>query len=341
MNTFERYLSIWIALAIAAGIALGEFFPALFDSVAAVEVFQINLPVAVLVWAMIFPMMAAIDFSQLRKARQYTKGIVLTTVINYGIKPFTMLFFGWLFLVVLFGQWLGPEQAQEYLVGLILLGVAPCTAMVFVWSYLSDGDPQYTLLQVSVNDLLMLVLFIPLVRLLVGVTDVDLPFGTLITSVLLFVALPLLAGYLANRALLPKYGEKWYTDTFMARLKPFSMLALILTVVLLFAFQGQTILQQPIVIALIAVPLLIQSYAIFGLTWFIGRKLHLPYRQCAPASMIGTSNFFELAVAVAIALFGVQSGAALATVVGVLIEVPVMLSLVALAKRWRYSEAEN
>ncbi|MFW5659531.1 MAG: ACR3 family arsenite efflux transporter, partial [Bacteroidota bacterium] len=331
MNSFERYLTLWVTLAIAIGIAMGHYFPAQFEAVADIELFQINLPVAVLVWAMIFPMMAAIDFSQLRRAKQYTKGIVLTSVINYGIKPFSMLLFGWLFLVLLFGQWLGPAQAQEYLVGLILLGVAPCTAMVFVWSYLSDGDPQYTLLQVSVNDLLMLVLFIPLVRLLVGVTDVNLPFGTLITSVLLFVALPLLAGYLVNRALMPKYGEKWYTDTFLARLKPFSMLALVLTVVLLFAFQGQKILQQPIVIALIAVPILIQSYSIFGLTWFLGRKMNLPYQQCAPAAMIGTSNFFELAVAVAIALFGVQSGAALATVVGVLIEVPVMLSLVAIA----------
>ncbi len=336
MNNFERYLTLWVALAIAVGIALGHYFPAQFEALAGIELFQINLPIAVLIWAMIFPMMAAIDFSQLRQARQYTKGILLTSVINYGIKPFTMLLFGWLFLVVLFAGWLSPEQAQEYLVGLILLGVAPCTAMVFVWSYLSDGDPQYTLLQVSVNDLLMLVLFVPLVRLLVGVTDIDLPFGTLLTSVILFVVLPLFAGYLANRMLLPKYGESWFKTRFLARLKPFSMLALILTVVLLFAFQGQRILQQPIIIVLIAVPILVQSYSIFGLTWLLGRKLKLPYQQCAPAAMIGTSNFFELAVAVAIALFGVQSGAALATVVGVLIEVPVMLSLVALAKRWRY-----
>lgn len=336
MTIFERYLTLWVSLAIAAGITMGHFFKAAFAAVNQLTLFQVNLPIVVLIWAMIFPMMAAVDFSALRNLKHYSKGIALTSVVNYAIKPFAMFFWGWFFLIVLFGSWLPKELAREYLAGLILLGVAPCTAMVFVWSYLSGGDPQYTLLQVSVNDLLMLVLFVPLVQLLLGLGNISLPVGTLFVSVLLFVVLPLAAGYAVNRWLLPRRGKAWYEGVFLARLKPYSMAALLLTVVLLFAFQGETILHQPTSILLIAAPLLVQSYSIFGFTWWLGRRLHLPYAQCAPAAMIGTSNFFELAVAVAIAVFGINSGAALATVVGVLIEVPVMLSLVRIARRLRY-----
>jgi ACR3 family arsenite transporter len=285
---------------------------------------------------MIYPMMLQIDFSSIKHVGKAPKGLILTLVVNWLIKPFTMAFFAWIFFDQLFSAFIEPELAGEYIAGAILLGVAPCTAMVFVWSYLTDGDPNYTLVQVSINDLIILVAFVPLVGLLLGITDVNRPYDTLVASVVIFVVVPLVAGVITNKLLIKKYGDTWFKEQFLPRFKPVSIVALLLTLVLLFAFQGSTILSNPLIILLVAVPLIIQSYFVFFITWFAGRKLQLRHAVCAPAAMIGTSNFFELAVAVAIALFGLGSPAALVTVVGVLVEVPVMLSLVALANNWRY-----
>ncbi len=336
MPFFERYLSVWVALCIAAGIGIGYVAGDSMQVLADIEIYRVNLPIAVLIWLMIYPMMLQIDFSSIKNVGKAPKGLILTLTVNWLIKPFTMAFFAWVFFEHLYSAYIDPELAGEYIAGAILLGVAPCTAMVFVWSYLTDGDPNYTLVQVSVNDLIILVAFVPLTGLLLGITDVEIPYGTLVASVLIFVVVPLLAGVITNKLLIRKHGEDWFTNTFMPRLKPVSISALLLTLLLLFAFQGTNISDNPLIILLIAVPLVIQSYFIFFLTWFSGRKLHLPHAICSPASMIGTSNFFELAVAVAIALFGLQSPAALVTVVGVLVEVPVMLSLVALANKWKY-----
>jgi ACR3 family arsenite transporter len=285
---------------------------------------------------MIFPMMVQVDFSQLGSVKKQPKGILLTLVINWLIKPFSMAAISWFFFTKVFETWLTPEQAEQYLAGAILLGVAPCTAMVFVWSYLTKGNPLYTLVQVSINDLIILVAFIPLVGLLLGLTDITIPYETLVTSVIMFVAIPLSTGYIARTIIIASKGMEWFEDAFLRMLKPVSILALLSTLILLFAFQGEVIISNPFVILLIAVPLTIQTYLIFFVAWSMGRWLKLPHAICSPASMIGASNFFELAVAVAIALFGLNSGAALATVVGVLIEVPVMLSLVRLSNKWRY-----
>ncbi|MFO7744336.1 MAG: ACR3 family arsenite efflux transporter [Psychroflexus sp.] len=336
MGKFERYLTLWVALAIIAGIGIGKFAGDSIEFLSDLEIAKVNIPVAILVWMMIYPMMVQIDFSSLKNVTKNSKGIGLTLVINWLIKPFTMAFFAWLFLDQIFSAYLNPEDAQQYIAGAIILGAAPCTAMVFVWSYLTKGDANYTLVQVSLNDLILLVLFIPIVRLLLGVTNIEIPYDTLIYSVLIFVVIPLTAGYISNKYLINKYGLEWFNSVFLAKLKPMSMIALITTLVLLFAFQGQKILDNPFDILLIAVPLTIQTYFIFFITWFIGRYLKLKHNVCAPSAMIGASNFFELAVAVAISLFGLNSGASLATVVGILIEVPVMLSLVALANKWRY-----
>jgi len=333
---FEKYLTAWVLLCIAVGIALGQLAGSGMQVVADLEHNQVNLPVAVLIWLMIYPMMVQIDFGSIARIGRDMKGLSLTVVVNWLVKPFTMAFFAWLFFDHLYSAWLEPELAQEYIAGAILLGAAPCTAMVFVWSYLSGGDPNYTLVQVSVNDLILLVLFVPIVQLLLGITGIAIPMDVLITSVVVFVVIPLVAGYLTNRWLIRTRGEEWFKTGFLPKLKPISIAALLLTLVLLFSFQGSKILANPFHILLIAGPLALQTYFIFFLTWKGGRLLKLPYRTCAPASMIGASNFFELAVAVAIALFGLNSGAALVTVVGVLIEVPIMLHLVRLAKRWRY-----
>jgi len=310
------------------------------DSIAVIsswEIAHVNIPVAVLIWMMIYPMMVQVDFASLRNTGKNIKGLGLTVAVNWLIKPFTMAFFAWIFFDHLYSAWLAPDQADEYIAGAILLGAAPCTAMVFVWSYLSGGDPNYTLVQVSVNDLILLVAFVPIVQFLLGITDFHIPYDVLITSVVVFVVIPLGAGYLTHRWLVLRKGKEWLTGRFLPALRPFSIAALLMTLVLLFAFQGPQILGQPQNILLIAIPLTIQTYVIFFLSWHVGRYLRLPYQVCAPASMIGASNFFELAVAVAIALFGLDSGAALATVVGVLIEVPIMLSLVHIAQRWRYT----
>jgi ACR3 family arsenite transporter len=333
---FEKYLTAWVLLCIGVGIALGELAGSGMQVVADLEYNHVNLPVAVLIWLMIYPMMVQIDFGSITRIGRDVKGLSLTVVVNWLIKPFTMAFFAWLFFDYLYSAWLEPELAQEYIAGAILLGAAPCTAMVFVWSYLSGGDPNYTLVQVSVNDLILLLLFVPIVQLLLGITGISIPMEVLITSVVVFVVIPLVAGYLTNRWLIRTRGEDWFKTVFLPTLKPVSIAALLLTLVLLFAFQGQKILANPFHILLIAIPLALQTYFIFFLTWKGGRLLKLPYRTCAPASMIGASNFFELSVAVAIALFGLNSGAALATVVGVLIEVPIMLHLVRIAKRMQY-----
>ena len=339
MGFFERYLSVWVFSCIILGVVLGKFFGASIVVLSEMNVANVNLPVAVLVWLMIYPMMVQIDFSSLKDVGKNPRGLVLTVVINWLIKPFTMAFFAWIFFDKLYSAWISPEQAKEYIAGAILLGAAPCTAMVFVWSYLTNGDPEYTLVQVSVNDLILLIAFIPIVKFLLGITDISIPYDTLMTSVVIFVVIPLTAGYLSHKVLFKSHGEDWFKQVFLSKLKPVSIMALLTTLVLLFAFQGDKIISSPFHIALIAVPLAIQTYFIFFIAWFMGRRMQLPHCILSPASMIGASNFFELAVAVAIALFGLNSGAALVTVVGVLIEVPVMLSLVKLSNKWRFESA--
>ena len=336
IGVFEKYLTLWVALCIAAGIAIGHFAGDSIGFLSQMEIYRVNIPVAILIWLMIYPMMLQIDFSSIKNVGKRPKGIILTLVVNWLIKPFTMAFFAWIFFTKIYAAIITPDQAGEYIAGAILLGAAPCTAMVFVWSYLVNGDPNYTLVQVSVNDLIILVAFVPIVGLLIGITDIKIPYETLIASVVVFVVIPLLAGYITNRSLIKKRGEEWFKNQFLPKFKPVSILALLTTLVLLFAFQGNTIIEKPLIILLVAIPLVIQTYFIFFIAWFGGRFLKLPHPVCAPAALIGASNFFELAVAVAIALFGLQSPAAMVTVVGVLVEVPVMLSLVALANRWKY-----
>jgi ACR3 family arsenite transporter len=336
MGLFERYLSVWVALGIAAGVGLGLVVPSGFQAVAAMEYAQVNLVVAVFIWVMIYPMMIQIDWNAVRDVGKKPQGLVLTLVVNWLIKPFTMAALGVLFFQYIFAPWVDPQSASEYIAGMILLGVAPCTAMVFVWSQLVNGDANYTLVQVSINDLIMVVAFAPIAAFLLGVTNVTVPWETLLLSTVLYVVLPLVAGMLTRQWLLRR-GPAAVTG-FVATLKPWSVIGLIATVVLLFGFQAETIIRQPLVILLIAVPLVLQSYGIFFIAWWGARWLKLPHNVAGPACLIGTSNFFELAVAVAISLFGLNSGAALATVVGVLVEVPVMLSLVALVNAWRPAE---
>ena len=333
---FEKYLTVWVLLCIGVGIGIGAVAGVGIQIISSLEIAHVNIPVAILVWLMIYPMMVQIDFGSLKEVGKNAKGLGLTLVVNWLIKPFTMAFFAWLFFDQLYSTWITPEQANEYIAGAILLGAAPCTAMVFVWSYLSKGDANYTLVQVSVNDLVLLILFVPIVQFLLGITDFIIPYDVLVTSVVIYVVIPLLAGYVTNKWVINVKGEEWFKNDFLPKLKPFSIIALLSTLVLLFAFQGKQIIDQPENILLIAIPLTIQTYFIFFLSWFAGKYIKLQYNICAPSSMIGASNFFELAVAVAIALFGLNSGAALTTVVGVLIEVPIMLSLVAIAKRWKY-----
>ena len=332
MGLFERYLSVWVGLCIVAGVLLGNILPGAFQGIAKIEYAHVNLIVAVLIWVMIYPMMVQIDFSAIKDVGKKPKGLFLTLVVNWLIKPFTMAALGWLFFKVLFVGWVDPQSATEYIAGMILLGVAPCTAMVFVWSQLTDGDPNYTLVQVSVNDIIMVFAFAPLAALLLGVTDIAVPWETLLLSVVLYVLLPLIAGALTRRRL-EKNGRNGQVEAFVATLKPWSVIGLLATVVLLFGFQAEKIISEPVVIVLIAIPLLIQTYGIFAIAYGAAKAMKLPHNIAAPACLIGTSNFFELAVAVAISLFGLNSGAALATVVGVLVEVPVMLSLVAMVNR--------
>lgn len=331
MNSFERFLTLWVALAMVAGIAIGSLAPGLVALIAGAEVARVNIVVAVLIWAMVYPMMIGVDPKALSGVLRQPKGLAVTLIVNWLIKPFTMAALGVLFFENVFADFISPEDAQQYIAGLILLGAAPCTAMVFVWSQLTRGDETYTLLQVSVNDVVMVFAFAPIVAFLLGVTDISVPWSTLVLSVVLFVVLPLIAGVWTRLRL----KEPGRIAGFQARIKPYSVGGLIATVAILFALQGQVILDRPLVIALIAVPILIQSYGIFALAYAAAFALKIPHRIAAPCALIGTSNFFELAVAVAISLFGLHSGAALATVVGVLVEVPVMLSLVAFANRTR------
>ncbi len=334
MGLFERYLSVWVGLAIVAGVSLGSLSPAFFALFAGLEIAHVNLPVAVLIWVMIYPMMIQIDFSSIKDVGKKPKGLLLTCVVNWLIKPFTMAFLGWLFFKVLFAGLVDPNSASEYIAGMILLGVAPCTAMVFVWSQLTKGDPNYTLVQVSVNDIIMIFAFAPIAAFLLGVSDIAVPWTTLLLSVVLYVVLPLAAGVL-TRHQLDRANDHSRLNHFLQLLKPWSITGLLATVVLLFGFQAQTILSNPATIVLIAIPLLIQTYGIFFIAYAAAKAMKLPHSIAAPACLIGTSNFFELAVAVAISVFGLNSGAALATVVGVLVEVPVMLSLVYLVNRSR------
>ena len=335
MGVFERYLSLWVGLCIVAGVSLGLAVPGAFQQVAALEYASVNLVVAVLIWVMIYPMMVNVDFASLQDVGKKPKGLCITLVVNWLVKPFSMAALGVLFFEHLFAGLVDPQTAKEYIAGMILLGVAPCTAMVFVWSQLVRGDANYTLVQVTINDLIMVFAFAPIAAFLLGVTDIVVPWETLLLSVVLYVVTPLIAGYFTRRKL-DGTGDHARIGQFTAQIKPYSVMGLLATVVLLFGFQAQAIIANPLVIGLIAVPLLIQSYGIFAIAYGWAYLWRVPFNTAAPAALIGTSNFFELAVAVAISLFGLNSGAALATVVGVLVEVPVMLSLVALANGTRH-----
>ena len=335
MGLFERYLTVWVALAIAVGVALGQFVPAVPETLSRFEYAQVSIPVAVLIWAMIFPMMVQIDFAAILGVRRQPRGLVITTAVNWVVKPFTMYAIAYIFLIVLFEPLIAPGVAREYLAGAILLGAAPCTAMVFVWSYLTRGDPGYTLVQVALNDIIMLVAFAPIVVLLLGISDIAVPWETVGLSVLLYIVIPLLAGSITRATLIRRRGAEWFDTVFMPKIGSVTPVALILTLVLLFAFQGEVILANPLHIALIAVPLIVQTVLIFALAYGAAKAWRVPHSVAAPGAMIGASNFFELAVAAAISIFGLQSGAALATVVGVLVEVPLMLALVRIANRTR------
>ena len=335
LGLFEKWLSVWVSAAILGGIVLGNLWPGAFGVLASAEYASVNLVVAVLIWAMIFPMMVAVDFGAVRRVGDKPKGLIITLVVNWLVKPFTMAALGLLFFEVVFADLVDPADAQQYVAGLILLGAAPCTAMVFVWSQLTKGDPAYTLVQVAANDLIMIVAFAPIVALLLGVTDIAVPWETLLLSVALYVVVPLVAGAIVRHRLLASKQDESSVASFTGRMKPFSILGLLLTVLLLFGFQAETIVARPLLIALIAAPIIVQSYGIFFIAYGWAKVWKVPHAIAAPCALIGTSNFFELAVAVAIGLFGLGSGAALATVVGVLVEVPVMLSLIAIANRTR------
>lgn len=331
MGVFERYLTVWVLLCIFAGIGLGSLFPSVFQKIGGMEIAQVNLPVALLIWLMIIPMLLKIDFYALNEVKQHWKGIGVTLFINWLVKPFSMALLGWLFIRVLFAQWLPAEQLDSYIAGLILLAAAPCTAMVFVWSNLSDGEPHFTLSQVALNDVIMVFAFAPLVGLLLGMSAISVPWATLLLSVLIYIVIPVAISQVLRYVLLSAGA----LDKALKTLQPWSLLALLATLVLLFGFQGQQVLAQPLIILLLAIPILIQVYFNSMLAYWLNRKLGVAHCVAAPSALIGASNFFELAVATAIVLFGFQSGAALATVVGVLVEVPVMLSVVAIVNRSR------
>jgi arsenite transporter len=331
MSVFERYLTVWVLLCIVAGIALGQFLPSLFQTIGRIEVAQVNLPVGFLIWVMIIPMLMKVDFSALHQVRQHLRGIGVTLFVNWLVKPFSMAFLGWLFIRTLFAPMLPAEQLDSYIAGLILLAAAPCTAMVFVWSRLTNGDPLFTLSQVALNDSIMVVAFAPLVAFLLGISAITVPWSTLITSVVLYIVIPVILAQLWRQSLLAKGNAAF--DAAMAKVGPWSITALLATLVLLFAFQGQAIFMQPLVIALLAVPILIQVFFNSALAYWLNRAVGEKHNIACPSALIGASNFFELAVAAAISLFGFHSGAALATVVGVLIEVPAMLLVVRVVNR--------
>ncbi len=334
MSTFERYLTIWVALCIVAGIALGQFLPEVFHAVGSMEIAQVNLPVALLIWLMIIPMLVKIDFGALRQVKEHWRGISVTLFINWAVKPFSMAALGWLFIGYLFAPYLAAEQINSYIAGLILLAAAPCTAMVFVWSNLSDGEPHFTLSQVALNDLIMVFAFAPIVGLLLGLSAITVPWETLLLSVFLYIVVPVIIAQVLRRRVLTGNGQRGL-DRVLQTLQPISLVALLTTLVLLFGFQGEQIIDQPTVIAILAVPIIIQVYFNSGLAYLLNRQFGEAHCVAAPSALIGASNFFELAVAVAISLFGFDSGAALATVVGVLVEVPVMLSVVKIVNNTR------
>jgi ACR3 family arsenite transporter len=340
LNVFERYLSVWVGLCMVAGVAIGHAVPALTGALRSLEFgqgSQINVPIAVLIWLMITPMMMKVDFAAVRDVGRRPRGLFVTLFVNWVVKPFSMAAIAWLFFRVLFASWIPATDADQYIAGTIILAAAPCTAMVFVWSYLTDGDPAYTLVQVSVNDLIMLVLFAPIVRYLVaGASTLVVPFTVLLYSVIVFIVVPLVAGILLRRVLVARGGRSWFETVVLPRFAPVSMLALLATLVLIFAFQAQNITAKPLHVALIAVPILVQVYFNSSLAYGLMRLFRVEHCVAAPGALIGASNFFELAVATAIALFGPESGAALATVVGVLIEVPVMLTVVGVCNRTRH-----
>lgn len=336
LDFFERYLSVWVALCIVIGIGFGKLFPSVVEVLSKLEVSHVNLPIAVLVWLMIYPMMLKIDFSAIAKVGDKPKGLLITLFVNWVVKPFSMAFLGWLFFKQLFIGMIGADMANQYMAGVIILAAAPCTAMVFVWSYLTDGDPAYTLVQVAINDLIMLVLFAPIVMFLLGVSDIVVPKDVLFMSVFLYIVIPLIAGYLTRRVLISSHGEEWFNTKFLAPLKPVTIIALLATLIIIFAFQGEVITNNWFSIVLIAIPILIQVYFNSTLSYGLAKYFKVPHSIAAPGALIGASNFFELAVAVAISLFGLQSGATLATVVGVLVEVPVMLSVCSFCNRTKH-----
>lgn len=336
LDFFERYLSLWVGLCIVIGILLGKLFPTVMNTLSQMEISHVNLPIAVLIWLMIYPMMLKIDFSAILRVGEKPKGLFITLFVNWIVKPFSMAFLGWLFFKNLFLPLIGPELANEYMAGVILLAAAPCTAMVFVWSYLTDGDPAYTLVQVAINDLIMLVLFAPIVMFLLGVSDIVVPKDVLFMSVFLYIVIPLAAGYLTRQVLISSRGEEWFNTKFLVPLKPVTIIALLATLVIIFAFQGEVITNNWFNIVLIAVPILIQVYFNSTLAYSMAKYFKVCHNIAAPGALIGASNFFELAVAMAISLFGLQSGATLATVVGVLVEVPVMLSVCSFCNRTKH-----
>ncbi|WP_019413335.1 ACR3 family arsenite efflux transporter [Paenisporosarcina sp. TG20] len=331
MGFFGRYLSVWVILCIIIGVAVGQFIPAVPETLSKFEYAQVSIPVAILIWLMIYPMMAQIDFSSIANVGRKPKGLVVTLVINWLVKPFTMFFFAWLFFRVIFAPFIPDDLATEYIAGAVLLGAAPCTAMVFVWSYLTKGNASYTLVQVSVNNLIMILAYGPIVMLLLRINDIIIPFDTIFLSILLFIIIPLAAGYLSRVILVKRKGLDWFENVFLKTTGKFTIIGLLLTLIIIFSFQGEVILGNPLHIGLIAIPLIIQTLFIFVIAYLWAKKWRIEHSVAAPAALIGTSNFFELSVAVAIALFGLNSGATLVTVVGVLVEVPLMLFLVRIA----------
>lgn len=333
LGAFEKYLTVWVAVCIIIGIVIGQFLPIIPETLNKFEYYNVSIPIAVLIWLMIYPMMLKIDFSSIVNVTRKSKGLVVTCITNWLIKPFTMYAIASFFLLVMFKRVIAPDLAKEYLAGAVLLGAAPCTAMVFVWSHLTKGDPAYTLIQVAINDLIILVAFVPIVALLLGVGDVSIPFKTLLLSTILFVVIPLVLGYITRAIVIKNKSKDYFENVFLKKFDNITIIGLLLTLIILFSFQGNTILNNPIHIWLIAIPLIIQTFFVFGIAYIWGKFWKLPHSIAAPSGMIAASNFFELSVAVAISLFGLQSGAALATVVGVLVEVPVMLTLVKIANK--------
>ncbi len=336
LGFFEKYLTLWVGICIIVGVLLGRIWPAFPSTLSRWEYAQVSIPVAILIWFMIYPMMVQIDFGSILDAGKRPKGLTVTLVTNWLIKPFTMYFFAWLFIKVIFSNFIPEALGQQYIAGAILLGAAPCTAMVFVWSYLTKGDPGYTLVQVSINDLVLIFAYAPIVMFLLGLSELSVPWDTILLSVILYIVIPLLAGYFSRRYLLKHMGAEWFEKIFLKKLSNFTITGLLLTLIILFSFQGEVIINNPLHILLIAIPLTIQTFFIFAIAYSWAKAWNLEHFVAAPAALIGASNFFELAVATAISIFGLSSGAALATVVGVLVEVPVMLGLVAVANRTRH-----